>query len=780
MIGNGFRYILVAVAFCLATFEVNGREPSFLEGKTLSESFSALDRPARKVSTSTREDWSSSFSGPNFETLPSIAIYWDDGDGLSLYAAGQFGTADGRKASGIAELVQGAWIPLGPPESPGFQIDRPTTPSLRALRAFGSGLIAAGRFDSAGGVSARNIASWDGDAWSVLGEGVGGDGVGAEIQAIEEFNGNLVVGGSFVGAGTSGARDVARWDGSAWHSLGPLTGPGSFSGAISLMAVRGNKLIVSGTNLFIGGTSVGQFAQWDGSSWTPLQTGGTTTQGIVTSLANYDGLLVAGGRTLTRIGGVNVRGIASWDGSQWLAIPSGVPLGSPGVEQLISDEDFLYAYGRFESIGGIAAQRVARWDGSSWTSLEDASGLGFDGLNSFALAPQGVLAVGNLVAGSRPTNGIALWNGALWSEIRSTKGSGISFTTAEVLRMQDFRGELIVAGRFIRAGGASINNIARWDGADWRPLGSGSGPNNIVEALAVFDGDLYIGGSFDTIEGVPAFALARWDGTQWHEVPGIHDGGVSSLLGTEDFLVVGGTFTAGGAHRLRTWNGKTWGTLSAGANPAPNGTVLDLATDGINIYAAGLFSTIDAIVVNGIARWDGSGWQAMRGPDGTGVFGGSVYGVSWCPPRLYVAGTFTHAGGVSSPRAAAWDGARWHGLTSTGGESLSGTAWTAGCMKGRVFVGGNFEYAGGVRANSVAEWTGSRWRALGPIQNPGVSRPFTVASSEFGVVWSLAEMNGRLLVGGDFSLTGGGASWNLAEYDSHIVHSDGFESLVSQ
>ena len=78
---------------------------------------------------------------------------------------------------------------------------------------FGSGpkLFAGGHFDSAGGVAALRIASWDGSAWSAL-----GDGVSAAPSSLCMFDDGsgvgpaLFAGGSFYSS-PSGDSFVARW-----------------------------------------------------------------------------------------------------------------------------------------------------------------------------------------------------------------------------------------------------------------------------------------------------------------------------------------------------------------------------------------------------------------------------------------------------------------------------------------------------------------------------------------------------------------------------------------
>ena len=90
----------------------------------------------------------------------------------------------------------------------------------------------------------------------------------------------------------------------------------------------------------------------------------------------------------------------------------------------------------------------------------------------------------------------------------------------------DREGTVVYAGgNFTTAGGATANNIAKWDGttSSWSALGTGV--DGIVYALAVDpDGNLYAGGGFTTAGGVAAKNVAKWDGTtsSWSS-PGLRD-----------------------------------------------------------------------------------------------------------------------------------------------------------------------------------------------------------------------------------------------------------------
>jgi hypothetical protein len=78
-------------------------------------------------------------------------------------------------------------------------------------------LYAGGSFDSVSGVPARNIAVWDGSAWHAL-----GDGTDKQVEAMAlDPDGKLYGVGLFNEAGGQPAPHAASWDGENWQPLGP-------------------------------------------------------------------------------------------------------------------------------------------------------------------------------------------------------------------------------------------------------------------------------------------------------------------------------------------------------------------------------------------------------------------------------------------------------------------------------------------------------------------------------------------------------------------------------
>ena len=88
--------------------------------------------------------------------------------------------------------------------------------SLRVcLGGVGHELYAGGQFETAGGTPANGIAKWNGSSWSALGSGMNG-----WVYALAVSGSDLYVGGDFTTAGGSAANYIAKWNGSSWSALG--------------------------------------------------------------------------------------------------------------------------------------------------------------------------------------------------------------------------------------------------------------------------------------------------------------------------------------------------------------------------------------------------------------------------------------------------------------------------------------------------------------------------------------------------------------------------------
>jgi hypothetical protein len=144
----------------------------------------------------------------NIAGVETLAVF-DDGNGAALFAGGYgFDSAGGVTASNVARWDGVAWSAVG---------DTSETRDIVTLRVLNDGggpaLWAAGDFDSIGGVAASGVAKWDGGLWSgVTGLQLDPAQSGYPIVAgwFPEAGGQLYVGGAFSRQGTT-TRGIARY-----------------------------------------------------------------------------------------------------------------------------------------------------------------------------------------------------------------------------------------------------------------------------------------------------------------------------------------------------------------------------------------------------------------------------------------------------------------------------------------------------------------------------------------------------------------------------------------
>ena len=176
---------------------------------------------------------------------------------------------------------------------------------------------------------------------------------------------------------------------------------------------------------------------------------------------------------------------------------------------------------------------------------------------------------------------------------------------------------LYVGGCFTLVGDVAVNNIAKWNGTSWSPLGSGAtnGIDGSVSALTVYNGQLIAAGAFSTAGGASVNSIARWNGTFWSPLSSAAgngvNGGVGALAVYNDRLIVGGQFTSAGGvgvNSIAQWDGSSWSPLGSGASNGVSGSyplVEALTVYNGQLIAGGRFYTAGGQVSFNWARWTG-------------------------------------------------------------------------------------------------------------------------------------------------------------------------------
>ncbi len=498
----------------------------------------------------------------------------------------------------------------------------------------------------------------------------------------------------------------------------------------------GPALYAGGQFSLAGGAPANRIARWDGWSWSPLGSGVDNT---IYALAVFDdgsgaGPALYAGGSFNTAGGVAAKRIARWDGSSWSPLGSGILTGA--VYTLTTFDDgsgggpALYAGGSFNTAGGVVVKSIARWDGSSWSSLGSGVGGG-------------------------------------WIEALVTFDDGSGAGTA-----------LYASGSFATVGDVPANNIARWNGSSWSPLGNGT--NGTIFALSAIDSGmpggpaLYAGGEFTGASGVAAMHMAKWNGSVWKplgsgtsgtvRVLQVHDSG----SGAGPALYAGGSFgTAGGvsANGIARWNGSSWSALGSGLGGGLVGAMTSApARPGAApaLLVGGSFTTAGGTPVAGLASWSNSSWSPIGQGLNDRVFALETFD-DGAGPALYAGGSFGSVNGEALTRIGRWNGTTWSPLgTGMGGGAYS-DVYALATFDDRsgtgpaLYAGGAFTTAGGATVNYLAKWDGVSWSPVGGGMN-GVVRALETFDDGSGA-------GPMLYAAGSFTMAGGVPAKYIARWD---------------
>lgn len=267
----------------------------------------------------------------------SYVVNWDGttaaplGDGLNddvmaleihngvLYAGGKFNASlGGTTLSGLAYYDNGA----GQWKDVGGGVDLTSGFGVRALQSTPAGLMVAGDFTTVGGgTSANNIALWDGSTWSPLGAGTNG-----QVTGLGMFAGDLIVGGHF----STPANNVAVWNFSSWSPLGggvSIPGTNFYNGVWAIQEYNG-ELYIGGNFTDAINTGIAcppgivpgthNIAKWNPTTncWESVSGGVTGSFTAVYDMKVVGGNLVTAG-VFNQMGGLSINSVAHWDGTQW-------------------------------------------------------------------------------------------------------------------------------------------------------------------------------------------------------------------------------------------------------------------------------------------------------------------------------------------------------------------------------------------------------------------------------------------------------------------------------
>lgn len=543
-----------------------------------------------------------------------------------------------------------------------------------AFAADGNDLYAGGKFHSAGGVSARNLAKWNGTSWSAVGGGANNWVRGMEVDA----TGNLYIVGMFDSTGSVRAHGVAKWNKTAWETFGDVyfTPGGAGSPQIKTVCLMNNNLYVGGYFENINDAPAWSIAKWDGAKWSTVGEAlgfpGRPWPGGVNAVQAIGNRLYVGG-DFSKAGDMFLGSVAYWEetSSRWNKLSEGLPekgiIGN-GISALAGSGNAIYAGGSFSIAGSTFAKSIAKWNGSDWETLGTAAENGITG------SVETLLVDGN---------------------------------------------DVYVGGHFGFAGSVEAYHIAKWDGAKWSAIGIGVGgvSGASVYALEKIDHYLYVGGYFAIVgdavnNALPANSIARFNlmTNRWEALGnGLRRsdgflGVVNALAHDGNMLYVGGRFGLADnqpAQNIAVWNQQSWSALGGPGNDGVEGTVAVIKVEANEVLVGGAITKrINGQPFHGFVKWNGTTWQAFGGTILRKNDPGYVMDVITYDGKLIIGGSFDQVGHAAAANLAWWDGAEWHDLGG-GTNALVSSLVLSG---NRIMIGGGFTIAGSAASVAMAQF----------------------------------------------------------------------------
>lgn len=390
------------------------------------------------------------------------------------------------------------------------------------------------------------VVTYDGANWQEIGTHCR-----ARETRLTVINNKLVIAGSVAPNNIEYYRFAVEWDGDSWDLISEL---GTSNAVFEILPYNDSSLFIGGVFDYGGGVGAYALGGFYDNQWTSYGSGNVYN---LTLLKQVGGIVYAGGY-FDSIAGIPSNSLVSFNGTEWvdegladfrqvndiaeyndktiLSVGGLTNSSSPephllekntnqwdsfgisanrSISSIIEYKSNLIIAGQFDSLNGMPFHNIASWDGNNLNSIP-----GFP-LDS-------VLSIWNLqvirdslymiaVFYEPPSNyyrDVLMWDGSTWSFML---GQSEWDENRNVYDYCLHNNHIYVGGRFDSLKNTEVNNIARWDGPEFYPLGSGVDTNSynyeyglVVLKMTSFQNNLYVGGSFDFAGTHRAANFARW------------------------------------------------------------------------------------------------------------------------------------------------------------------------------------------------------------------------------------------------------------------------------
>ena len=621
--------------------------------------------------------------------------------------------------------------------------------TVRAVFVDGNNIYVGGGFSKAGTATANNIAVFDGTSWRSIGRGSSNGVPGVVVRALQTFQGKLYVGGY-----TDDFRlpFLREWNGANWRDVVAFarTDP---TNSVNALTVFNNALYFGGTfkpadsNTY---QNIGIYAASGAIGYSDFPTGVAFSR--VRDLHVFQGqLCVAGSFTLgpNLPGGVACRAPNGWQGYGLNAMramaddgttlfAAGYDFSGTGIVHAIgqgsfirpesTSEDFvltLATQGNGLLLGGFFAQTITpahallRLNQGQFEPLHPGAAPNLSSiLQYFASAANSTLAL-SIFNQPHPAPAPALLQrvGERWQAI-PLPAAIQDISSAMLLQSND---QLYLSE-------PNLAKLLRWNGTDWDSVGENISVNGTYGNSLIRMGFTNAQGARQVLRlgknGLEPFLTIpplRRNGELFTDFPFLP----VTLVEYQGKPVIAGQFDSidgfGQVKGAAIFEDGSWRQLGGGlSDPKWTQTQsflqINLLAVGNDLYASSGFTEAEGLPVDGIARFDGTRWQAMGAGlmQSNAVAGRAQVKMIRYHEKLYAYGVFDLADRQAVNNIAQWDGSQWRTLGPPGTDGIQGDGSMLAAVVGEeLHLSGEIHVAGGEAAAYYAIWRDERLFASG-------------------------------------------------------------------
>ena len=649
-------------------------------------------------------------------------------------------------------------------------------------------ILVGGYFTAVNGVSINRLARLNSDGTVDLTFNPGTGFNNWVNQIAIQFDGKIIVAGSFTNFNGSTVGRIIRLDANGAADLSFNVGTGFNSDVNSVVIQSDGKILVTGNFTTFNGTPANKIIRLniDGSIDNSFDSGsGIDGSGSCIAL-QPDGKIIVSG-TFTSYNGtlrknivrINSDGIVdnSFDpGSGFDDFVETIALQSDGK---------IIAAGGFTTFNGSPQNGVIRLNDDGTLDPSFATGTGINGwVLSSAIQADGKILLGGVFYyyNGIQKNSIVRLNidGSIDASFNS--GSGFNESVSYIDFQSD--GHIIACGSFMSFDGLAANYIGflNADGTYDTAMGpSGSGFTTTVRSLSVqLDGKILAGGDFSNFNNMPSGRLCRLlpDGTadpSFNIGDGFDDIVYATAVQADGKILVGGYYesfdgnAAGRIIRLHV-DGSQDMAFDTGSGFDYIVRTIIVQPDG-KIIIAGSLTEFNGSPIHNIIRLNEDGSVDPSFSTGTG-FDGGVYASYLMPDgKIIFGGTFNTFNGTPSKGLVRLNSDGSLDNTFTTGTGFNGSIKAIAVQAdGKIIAGGSYTAFNGTSRIRIA-----RLNSNGTLDN--TFNPGTGFNSEVSAL-SLQD-DGKIIAGGSFVLYNGAAVSHLVRLNSNASLDVSFNPTVN-